>query len=339
MTRSESRLAGACALSALAATLLASCRTLEFYGQGVAGQLEVMARRQPIEAVAASTSDASLRERLELTRQVLDFAESELLMPSGGSYELYADLGREHLVWVVYAAPELSMEPKSWWYPVIGRQDYRGFFHENLAREEEKRLEAGGHEVWVSEVDAFSTLGWFRDPVLNTFVGRDEVDYVELILHELVHRKYYVRGDTPFNEGLAEAVAREGMRRWFRHTGRPGLVARYDKRLAKFAQAREAIGSTSDALGRLYESDLDDEAKRAAKAREIAALKRRLRALRAEWGGGLKSWIDGPVNNARLNSFTTYEAEVPRFAAMIEDCDGDFARFWERVRSGAMPAP
>jgi predicted aminopeptidase len=319
-------------IALLLALMICSCRTVEFYGQAVSGQVGMLVKRQPIEKVAAKTEDAKLKERLTLTRKILEFAERELALSSGGSYELYADLGREHLVWVVYAAPELSMEPKDWWYPVVGRQDYRGYFREDQAREEAALLERAGYETWVSEVDAFSTLGWFRDPVLNTFVGYEEVDYAELIFHELTHRKYYVGGNTPFNEGMAEAVAREGVRRWFRMSGRPDLVRKYEDRLRRIGQAGEEIGGAIERLRKVYESSLSDEEKRAGKERELGILKKDLRRLRGEWGGGLKSWIEDPVNNARLNSFITYEAEVPRFVALIEECGGDFEVFWERVR-------
>ena len=319
-------------LMALVALSLSACRTVEFYGQAVSGQLGMLAKRQPIEKVAAKTEDQKLRDRLELTKRLLEFAERELMMPSGGSYELYADLGREHLVWVVYASPVLSMKSKDWWYPLVGRQDYRGYFREDQAREEAANLEKAEYETWVSDVDAFSTLGWFRDPVLNTFVGYEEVDYAELIFHELTHRKYYVRGNTPFNEGMAEAVAREGLRRWFRETGRPDLVKKYEDRLGRIAQAGEEIGGAIERLKMVYESSLSNEDKRVGKERELQALKKDLRRLRGEWGGGLKSWIEDPVNNARLNSFITYEAAVPRFVEVIEECDGDFERFWERVK-------
>lgn len=319
---------------ALIALTAGGCRTAEFYSQAVAGQLEVMSKTRPIDEVIKTTADDGLREKMELTKRLLAFAESELLMPSGGAYERYAALGREHLVWVVHAAPELSMEPKRWWYPVVGKQEYRGYFREDLAQEEVARLEADGYETWLGGVDAFSTLGWFRDPVLDTFVDRDEVDYAETIFHELVHRKHYIPGTTDENEALAEAVAREGMRRWFKHTGRPQLARKYDERLRKIGQAREAIVSTADRLRAVYESDRSDGEKRAAKKRELARLNRRLRELRTEWGRGLTSWIDGPVNNARLNSFTTYEERVPHYAGMIDACGGDFARFWEEVEKG-----
>jgi predicted aminopeptidase len=319
------RLAVAIALSCT------SCGTLEFYSQAAVGQLEVMAKRRPIETVAAETSDPHLRERLALTRRLLEFAKNELKMPSGGAYELYAELDREHLVWVVHAAPGLSLTPKRWWYPVVGCQAYRGYFREDLARAEAARLEKAGYETWIGGVDAFSSLGWFRDPVLDTFVGRAEVDYAELIFHELVHLKYYISGTTAGNEALAEAVAREGVRRWFRHTGRPGLARRYDERLRKLGRAREAIVAASDRLRAVYATGRDDAWKRARKRAELARLDRELRALRTEWGRGLSSWIDEPVNNARLNSFTMYEADVPRFTRLLDECDGDFARFWERL--------
>ncbi|MGB6221653.1 aminopeptidase [Haloferula sp.] len=319
-------------LLALIALVLTSCRTVEFYGQAVSGQMGVLAKRRPIEKVAAETDDEHLKERLALTKRLLAFAEQELKMPSGGSYELYADLGREHLVWVVYAAPELSLEPKDWWYPVVGRQDYRGYFREDQAREEAALLEKQRYETWVSEVDAFSTLGWFRDPVLNTFVDYEEVDFAELIFHELTHRKYYVRNNTAFNEGMAEAVAREGVKRWFRATGRPQLVKKYEDRQGRIRQAGDLVGKTIERLKEIYARDGCVFEKREAKERELAKLKRSLRRLRGEWGGGLTSWIDDPVNNARLNSFITYEAEVPRFAALIEECDGDFEVFWRRVK-------
>jgi predicted aminopeptidase len=232
-----------------------------------------------------------------LTRRLLDFARDELHMPSEGNYELYADLERKHLVWVLHAAPELSMTPRSWWYPVVGRQDYRGWFREDLARAEVAMLEARGYETWVSGVDAYSTLGWFRDPVMNTFVHRREWDYAELIFHELAHVRYYIRGHTSWNEGLAE-----GVRRWLVHTGRPHKAREYEIRLGKLAQARDAIDGTANALRKIYDEPTTDTHKRAAKARELAELRRKLKALNWRWGGGLESWIHEPVNNARLNS-------------------------------------
>jgi predicted aminopeptidase len=312
--------------------MTAGCRTAEFYGQAMVGQVEVLAKRVPADRVAAETDDAFLKRRLELTKRLLDFASEELHMPAEGNYSLYADLEKKHLVWVLHAAPGLSMEAKSWWYPVVGRQDYRGFFREAPARDEAAALEAAGYDTWIEGVDAYSTLGWFRDPVLNTFVDRDEPDYAELIFHELSHVKHYVRGDTAWNEGMAEAVARAGVRRWFARTGRAHMVREYESRLVKRAQARAIIAAAAEDLRKLYTQPLSDDMKRAAKQHRLLRLQRDLRALSWRWGGGLTSWIDGPVNNARLNAFTTYESEVPRFENLLERCDGDFREFWRRLK-------
>jgi predicted aminopeptidase len=321
-----------CQFVCLAALLLSGCRTVGFYSQAVGGQIEVLSKRKPIDRVIATTEDGKLRARLQLTKRLLKFAQDELQLPTNGSYEVYSEIGRKHLVWVVYASPKLSMEPKQWWYPLIGRQDYRGFFKKEQADKEIVLLEKQGLETWVNGVDAFSTLGWFRDPVMDTFVGREEVGYVELILHELVHQKHYRSGQTAFNEALAEAVAREGVRRWFLHTGRSELIGKYERWLDRISQARDAIGGTSVRLKEIYQSRVSDDRKRNLKEKEIAKLKERLRELRTSWGTGLKSWIEEPINNARLNSFTTYEAGVPRFTALIQKCDGDFERFWKAVK-------
>lgn len=313
--------------------LLPSCGTVEFYTQAVTGHTILMAKRKPVDKLIADPATSpAFRERLKLSQRMLAFAHDELGMSSHGSYELYADLKREHTVYVVHAAPELSLEPKRWWYPVVGEQDYRGYFSERLAEREKARLRRDGYETWAEGVDAYSTLGVFRDPLLNTFIGRDETSFAELIFHELAHHHYYRPGDTRFNEGMAEAVARESVRRWFKKTGRPELAARYEVRLKRLAQARNAIGHTVEHLHKVYASDLPDEAKRREKAAEIARLKIRLQVLRGEWGGGLAAWIHGPINNARLNAFTAYEDEVPKFVKLLKDCHGDFPCFWERVK-------
>jgi len=292
-----------------------------------------MIKRHPVDRLIADPqTKPDLRRRLELSKRILAFARDHLNMPAGGAYSLYADLDRPHLVWVVHAAPELSLDAKSWWYPVIGRQTYRGYFQEKQAMTEKAHLERQGYETWSDGVDAFSTLGVFRDPLLSTFIQRDEMDLAELLFHELTHRQYHIAGNTRFNEGLAEAVARESVRRYYKATGRPKEVAYYELRLKRLGQARAAIDATVTDLKKLYASHLPDETKRQRKVAEIARLKTRLRSLRGEWGGGLTSWINDPINNARLDSFTTYEDEVPRFTRLFHACGDDFPRFWSEVK-------
>jgi predicted aminopeptidase len=181
---------------------LTGCSTVGFYQQAVTGQAEILMKRRAVDKLLADPSvEDPLRGRLELSRELLSFAEEELDMPSGGSYTGYSDLGRPHVVWVVHASPALSMEAKRWWYPFVGRQAYRGYFRESGARRLEGALLASGYDVWVSPVDAYSTLGYFRDPLLNTFIHRDEPLLAELLFHELAHQRHFRRGETEFNDG------------------------------------------------------------------------------------------------------------------------------------------
>ncbi|NNM30856.1 MAG: aminopeptidase, partial [Akkermansiaceae bacterium] len=219
---------------ALALLVLDGCETVQFYTQAAGGQAEILSRQKPIRtALQDGRTPPVVRERLALTAALRRFAREELALVPSVTYTTYADLGREHVVFVVFAAPEFSIEPKSWWYPVVGHQDYRGFFAEDDARRAARALRKDGYDVYVGGVDAYSTLGWFRDPVLNTFADYPELEYVELIFHELTHHKLYIKGHTDFNEAFATAVAREGVRRWLRARNEPGRLAAYERTLRR----------------------------------------------------------------------------------------------------------
>ena len=197
----------------MVALLLASCQTLNFYTQAVGGQMEILRKSHPNGPIIASKdTDAKLRKQLVAVENIRRFASDHLSLPGHDSYGKYADLGREYVTWTLYAAPEFSLEPKRWWYPTLGELDYRGFFKEADAEELAKKLRAEGYDVQVGGVDAYSTLGWFHDPVLNTFVHSADVDLAELIFHELTHRKYFRSGATVFNESFSNAVAEDGVK-------------------------------------------------------------------------------------------------------------------------------
>jgi predicted aminopeptidase len=217
------------AFGLLFAGLLSSCQTLEFYGQGIRGQVEIFSKSRRIDRVLADPSvRPAVKKQLVAVQGIREFASDHLTLPGDKSYGTYADLGRPYVTWVLYAAPEFSMKPKTWWYPTLGHLDYRGYFRESDTRELAARLKAEGYDVEVGGVDAYSTLGWFHDPVLNCFLYESDVDLAELIFHELTHRRVFRDGDTAFNEGLATAFAEEGVRRWLRHQGRLMDLHRYE---------------------------------------------------------------------------------------------------------------
>lgn len=320
----------------LAPALLAlvSCQTLHFYRQAAAGQWEIITKSKPSPPIIADPkTDPGLRKQLVAVEKIRAFAKDHLTLPGNESYGRYADLGRSHVVWVLYAAPEFSLEPKTWWYPTLGRLDYRGYFREEDSQELAAKLRGEGYDVQVGGTDAYSTLGWLHDPVLNTFVNSADVDLAELIFHELTHRRLFRNGDTTFNESLANAVAEEGVRRWLRHEGRTADLKKYEGRLVRRAQFYDKIDQTREELKELYASGLPPEEMRRKKTAIFHELRERFRELRRRWGGrGLESWLKEDLNNAHLVALVTYQHHVPTFHKLLADCGGDLDRFFEKAK-------
>lgn len=317
----------------LASLLLASCQTVKFYGQAVGGQLEIIRKSRPIPPIIAdSGTDPQLRRQLVAVEGIRKFASEHLTLPGDESYGTYADLGREYVTWVLYAAPEFSLKPKTWWYPTLGHLEYRGFFREADAYELGERLRALGHDVEIGGVQAYSTLGWFHDPVLNCFVHNSEIALAELIFHELTHRRLFRNGDTAFNESLATAFAEECVKRWLRHQNRSADLQKYEQLLVRRNQFYDKIDVTRLKLEALYASGKSDTEMRREKAVLLADLQQNFRELRSRWGGnGLESWLKQDLNNAHLVSIITYQKNVPTFHRLLDECGGDIDLFFKRA--------
>ncbi len=319
------------------AAAVGGCATFSYYGQAVRGHLDVMHRAQPIEArLADATTPPELRAKLERVLEIREFVARELGLPDNGSYRAYADLGRPYAVWNVFAAPEFSVEPRPSCFPIAGCVSYRGYYSEADAQAYAAGLRAAGDDVFVYGVPAYSTLGWFDDPVLNTFVRYPDAELARLVFHELAHQLVYVKGDTAFNESFAVAVEEEGVRRWLaRHGGERGRAA-YAAGRERRSEFVVLVLAYRAKLEALYREPLAPDAKRAAKARLLGALEADYRALRdARWGGwpGYDRWFGQGVNNAQLASVATYEELVPAFRALLAREGGDLARFYAEVKA------
>src|SRR5437773_522045 len=250
--------------SALVAIILimSGCRTLSFYGQAIKGQYQLLAHRQPIEKlVADSNTPARLKSQLELLQNLRAFAGKELKLPVDGHYTKYVDVHRRFVVWNVEAAPEFSMEPKTWWYPLVGSLSYRGYFSERSATNYGAALHHKGYDVFVGGASAYSTLGWFKDPVLNTFIFDPEPDLAETIFHELGHQRVFARGDTDFNEAFATTVGQEGARRWLRSKGDTNAFDHYEAELRRNNQFVHLIMNARLELGTLYGDEKNEAGK------------------------------------------------------------------------------
>lgn len=330
---------GRCFNVLMLALALSGCQTIRFYSQAVSGQAEIVAKsRSNREVMAAAETNANLRKQLAAVEEIRSFAKSHLSLPGDESYGRYADLGREHVTWVLYAAPEFSLEPKTWWYPTLGKLDYRGYFSEKDTEKLATELKNEGYDVYTGGVDAYSTLGWLHDPVLNTFVDSADVDLAELIFHELTHRKLFRKGETAFNEALANAVAEEGVKRWLAFHGRRADLRNFEARLVRRRQFYDQIDQSRDELKALYTSGQSAEVMRVRKKAVFASLQGSFRELRRRWGGrGLEGWLTADLTNAHLISVATYHHHMPMFQKLLKDCGGDLNLFFERVKDLKLP--
>ena len=195
---------------------LSGCQTIGYYSQAISGQYEILVSEMPIRnLVADPATPPKLKLKLEQALKLLEFASHDLHLPAEGNYRKYVDLHRPYVVWNVNVAPALSLRPKTWWFPVVGSASYRGYFKEEAAQNYGRLWEKKGWDVYIDGVQAYSTLGWFHDPLLNTYIYESEASLADLIFHELAHQRLYVAGDTDFNEAFAMTVAGAGVRRWF----------------------------------------------------------------------------------------------------------------------------
>ncbi len=318
-------------LLCLSALPLAGCGTAGYYTQAVSGHLRLMSARVPIdELIADPATPEPLRDRLEVALEARRFAVSELGLPDNGSYTRYVQLEDSAVVWNVFAAPEFSLQPKTWCFPVAGCVVYRGYFSSKRATRQAARYEAQGYDTWVGGAAAYSTLGRFEDPLLSTMLHQDDARLAALLFHELAHQRIYVKDDSAFNEAFAAAVEEEGVRRWLSQAGRYEALATWREFGARVQAFELLVARTRGRLQALYQSGADEAAMRAGKAEAFAQLHREYQALKASWGdwNGYDRWFDEPLNNARLVPSATYRERVPAFRLLLHQAGGDLERFY-----------
>ena len=313
---------------------LSSCQTLGYYSQAVGGQIGVWRAAEPIdELLRDEGTDPALRKRLELVSDIRTFAADDLALPDDGSYRRYADLKRPYVVWNVFAAPAFSLEPVTWCFPVAGCVGYRGYFSEEAAERFAGGLRERDFDVYVGGVAAYSTLGWFDDAVLNTFIDYQDVRLAQLMFHELAHRVAYAPGDTTFNESFATAVELEGVRRWLDDSGRAEEMAGFELARTRQQAFLDLVMRTRTALQALYEEEASDEEMLARKVDTYTGMREDYAALKQSWGGysGYDRWFETPLNNAKLGSVAAYNQLVPAFQRLLADSGGDLEAFYEQV--------
>lgn len=326
------------AFTIAAALSLSGCYLL----QAAQGQVSVLARREPIAAVIADPdTTADLRSRLAYVVRARDFASEHLGLPDNGSYRTYADLERRFVVWNVFATAPFSVEPRRWCFPIAGCVVYRGYFAERSAQRYAMRLRARGDDVAVGGVAAYSTLGHFNDPILNTMMGWNDVQLAATLFHELAHQLVYLKDDSAFNEAFASTVEEEGVLRWLAASGRAGELEAWQRQRQRAAGFSELLLGAREQLRTLYASGLPATSMAHEKQQVFGRLKVDYEGLRASWQGysGYDAWFARTLTNADLVSIATYRRCLPGFRRMLDAVNGDLERFYADVRQlGTKPA-
>jgi predicted aminopeptidase len=313
---------------------LSGCGTL-YLAQAARGQLHVLRARRPIDKVVVDpTTPADLRTRLLDVRAARDFAVTELHLPDNRSYRTYADVKRPYVVWNVVAAPEFSVEPKHWCFPIAGCVAYRGYFKEKKARAFAAQLAKRGFDVTVGGVPAYSTLGKFADPVLSTMLRYGDIELAGTIFHELAHQLLYVKNDSEFNEAFATTVEDVGLERWLTLRGHPDLMREFLEQNGRERAFIELFARTRRQLEILYASGIPTAEMKDKKAAIFGQLTEEVRALQHQQGDHYyEPWLNEGLNNAHLASIATYYQCVPGFQRLLAEQGGDLVRFYAAARA------
>ena len=318
-----------------AAALVGGCAQLGYFAQAAHGQFSLLSEARPIDDwLARPDVGDKLKGKLAKVKDIRKFAALELGLPDNDSYTTYAHLDRPYVLWNVVATEEFSLKPVQWCFPVAGCVNYRGYYSKKDAQAYAAELRASKYDVEVAGVSAYSTLGWFKDPVLSTFIRHPDGEVARLVFHELAHQVVYVPGDSRFNEAFAVAVEEAGVARWMAVHGDDKMRAAYAAYESRRRDFLALLLKHRKALEANYERDASDAEKREEKAAIFKALKDEYQALKESWGGygGYDRWFDEPLSNAHLAAVATYHDLLPGFRALRAQ-QKDMKGFYEAVRS------
>jgi predicted aminopeptidase len=314
--------------------ILSSCSTLSYYGQSVSGHLQLLRARKDLETVLQSAYTLpELKNQLQRVSEIRNFASEVLGLPDNNSYRSYADIGRKYIVWNVFATPALSLQPHLSCFVIVGCLSYRGYYKKVDALAYMHRLEAEGFDVYLGGVAAYSTLGWFDDPVLKGMLERNETDLARLIFHELAHQQLYIKNDTEFNEAFADAVALIGLEFWLGAHTTTEQKRDFEDQLTRENQFIELVLSYQHRLNQLYNSAVADEQKHLQKTALYKELQFAYEHLRVSWGGHSEydKWFKHKLNNAKIAAISTYRNLVPQFLAVYEATGRNMQDFFSHI--------
>ena len=343
-------------LLAIMATI-STCAGIGYITQAVNGHFKLMRSRVPIDKILSDPAqDTLLKQKLLMVQQIHEFAVRELGLPDNKSYTLYGEIKTEELGWNIYCTPEFSTNPRKWRFPIAGSTVYRGYFSKKMAIRYARKMERKGYDVYITPIVAYSTLGFFNDPILNTHLRMDTIRLAGMIIHEMAHQRYYNKKDSRFSESFAVAVERAGVLRWLESINRPDQKAKAKEMWARQDSINNLYLAARDTLSKLYATALppltsqDSAALRRQKDSIFARLTLQIKELNQSFGistlqndQATKTKNNNTseknrtetipdefrkLNNARLIPVSTYYSLVPTFLRQLDSLNGDFRKFF-----------
>ena len=314
--------------------LLVGCADVGYYWHSASGHLSIMNQRVDIDELLADDKlDSHLRARLLLVQKIRRFSVEHLDLPENGSYSNYVKLKQPYVIQNLFAAPEFSTQLHQWCYPLIGCASYRGYYDETRLLDYVAKLEADGLEVYVGRVPAYSTLGWFDDPVLSSFIDWPDYRLAGLLFHELTHQQIFIEDDTTFNESLASAVQQVGTELWLKSNDQAEALTEFSRWLAYRDEVIALIVSTRDGLTELYADDSSDTEKRERKLQQFHEASSEHAIIAARFGikGGFTRWFSSDLNNAKIGSVAAYNSRVTAFLNILQAQQTEFSEFYRYV--------
>jgi predicted aminopeptidase len=314
--------------------LLSACSDIGYYWHSTKGHLALMNKRVDIDVMLQQPDlDSDLRQRLLLVQQIREFSIDQLALPESGSYTSYAQLDRPYVLRNLFAASEFSTQLHSWCYPIVGCTSYRGYYDEELLNEYVMQLKAQNFDTYISYVPAYSTLGWFDDPVLSSFIDWPDYRLAGLLFHELSHQRIYIDDDTQFNESLSVAVQLAGTGLWLKSANESAQMDEFERWIEYRREVILLIEATREKLRQLYETESEDAIKRDKKAAIFTTSREGYAVIseRLNYKDGFEGWFAGELNNAKIGSVSAYNTYTPAFMAMLKALDYNFSAFFDSV--------
>jgi len=302
---------------------LSRCSTVSYLTQAAGGQIRIMWNSKPISRIKPGEVDSLAMNKLKMVLQIRAFASDELGLPNNKSYTVYSDIKGPYLGWNVYCAPRFSVEPRLWCFPIAGCVVYRGYFSKEKALKFAEEQKQAGWDTYVSPFSGYSTLGWFRDPILSTQLPMDSVNLAGLIIHELAHQELYKSGDSDFSESFAIAVEQAGVLHWLRSLGREDQATVAVQTWTAEQRRAETILEIRARLDSLYHSGLDS----------LTILHRKDSVFETlELIIYHKNRPDIELNNAFIAPVKAYYSKVPQFLNLLDSCGGNFPEFYRKAK-------